>query len=194
MRIALLKEPDLFFGNNSKCLDPQVGLLNFGPYGGSSSDGGKKISVRAGIVGTKRSIDKTKIWLDTLKFRIGLKRRTKTEYKGIDFPRLRIDSPLGFRSSSTRTAVRKLKEPSSEVWKHSTGKKGLRSPSNATATFLTTQPTLIQTRKYFCCPLMTMFLACVRSHTSGLTGLSTSIGSSATPQAAWPKSSTSITT
>ena len=96
MRIALLKEPDLFFGNNSKCLDPQVGLLNFGPYGGSSSDGGKKISVRAGIVGTKRSIDKTKIWLDTLKFRIGAEQRTKTEYKGIDFPGLRIDSPLGF--------------------------------------------------------------------------------------------------
>lgn len=99
MRVALIKEPDLFFGNNSRCLDPQVGLLNFGPHGGGSSDENNKVSIRAGIIGTRRSIDKTKVWLDTLKFRIGAEQRTKTEYKGIDFPGLRTDSPLHFEVS-----------------------------------------------------------------------------------------------
>jgi hypothetical protein len=96
LRIALIKEPDLFFGGNSKCLDPQVGLLNFGPHGGNSSDHNKKISIRTGILGTKRSIDKTKVWLDYLKYRIGAEQKAKTEYKGIDFPGLRTDSPLHF--------------------------------------------------------------------------------------------------
>ena len=96
MRIILIKEPDLFFGKNLKCLDPQVGLLNFGPHGGSSSEEAPKISIRTGIVGTQRSIDKTKVWLDRLKFRIHAEQRSKTEYKGIDFPGLRADGPLRF--------------------------------------------------------------------------------------------------
>lgn len=96
MRIELIKEPDLFFGKNSKCLDPQVGLLNFGPHGGSSMEDDKRISIRAGIIGTRRSIDKTRVWLNKLKYRIGAEQRTKTEYKGIDYPGMRTDSPLRF--------------------------------------------------------------------------------------------------
>lgn len=96
MRIALIKEPDLFFGKNSKCLDPQVGLLNFGPHGGNQVEETAKISIRAGIVGTQRSIDKTKVWLDRLKFRINAEQKSKTEYKGIDFPGLNVDGPLHF--------------------------------------------------------------------------------------------------
>lgn len=94
--MILIKEPDLFFGKNSRCLDPQVGLLNFGPHGGSSSEEVEKISIRAGIVGTKRSVDKTKVWLERLKFRIQAEQKSKTEYKGIDFPGLRADGPLRF--------------------------------------------------------------------------------------------------
>jgi hypothetical protein len=100
MRVVLIKEPDLFFGKNQKCLDPQVGLLNFGPHGGTaqgkSAEGEEKISIRTGIVGTQRSIDKTKVWLDRLKFRIQAEQKSKTEYKGIDFPGLRADGPLRF--------------------------------------------------------------------------------------------------
>jgi hypothetical protein len=118
MQIALMREPDLFFGKNSKCLDPQVGLLNFGPHGGSSVDDDRRISIRAGIVGTRRGIDKTKIWLDTLKFRISAEQRTKTEYKGIDFPGLSIDNPLRFEvvvdknccAEIDREFVRRLEE------------------------------------------------------------------------------------
>ena len=95
MRVTLIKEPDLFFGKNSKCLDPQVGLLNFGPHGGNSTEE-LKISIRIGIVGTQRSIDKTKVWLDRLKFRINAEQKSKTEYKGIDFPGLNADGPLRF--------------------------------------------------------------------------------------------------
>lgn len=96
MRIVLIKEPGLFFGKNSKCLDPQVGLLNFGPHGGNLAEEQTKISIRAGIVGTQRSIDKTKVWLDRLKFRINAEQKSKTEYKGIDFPGLSADGPLRF--------------------------------------------------------------------------------------------------
>lgn len=96
MRIALVKEPDLFFGRNSRCLDPQVGLLNYGPHGGTFSEEAARISIRAGIIGTLRSIDRTKVWLDRLKFRINAEQRSKTEYKGIDFPGMRADGPLRF--------------------------------------------------------------------------------------------------
>jgi len=95
-RVLRIDEPELFFGGNGRCRDPQVGLLNYGPHGGMSGNGQTTISVRAGIIGTERSIDKTKVWLDRLKYRIAAEERSATEYKGIDFPGLSPKSPLRF--------------------------------------------------------------------------------------------------
>lgn len=96
LRIFRIEEPELFFGGNGKCHDPQVGLLNYGPHGGVKAGTQRKISIRAGMIGTERSIDKTKVWLDRLKYRIAAEERSSTEYKGIDFPGLTLDGPLGF--------------------------------------------------------------------------------------------------
>ena len=95
-RVLRIDEPELFFGGNGKCPDPQVGLLNYGPHGGMSSSEQPRITIRAGIIGTDRSMDKTKVWLDRLKYRIAAEERPGTEYKGIDFPGLSMKGPLRF--------------------------------------------------------------------------------------------------
>jgi len=108
VRIFLIDEPELFFGGNRKCLDPQVGLLNFGPHGGSAVDATKKISIRAGILGTDRSIDATKVWLNRLKYRIAAEERSSTEYKGIDFPGMNQNSPLRFEILIDRNCIMRI--------------------------------------------------------------------------------------
>ena len=95
MRIVLIKERVLFFGKNSKCLDPQVGLLNFGPMVETRLKSRLKFDSQRNY-GTKRSIDKTKVWLDRLKFRINAEQKSKTEYKGIDFPGISVEGPFHF--------------------------------------------------------------------------------------------------
>lgn len=107
-RVFLLQEPELFFGGNRRCLDPQVGLLNFGPHGGIGEDVPKKISIRAGIIGTTRSIDATRVWLDRLKYRIAAEERTNTEYKGIDFPGMSLSSPLRFEILVDKNCIIKI--------------------------------------------------------------------------------------
>jgi hypothetical protein len=94
--IYRIEEPVLFFGNNKPCLDPQVGLLNFGPFGGRGIDSEERISIRAGVIGTTRSIEATKTWLNRLKYRIIAVEKSNTEYKGIDFPGLSTEGPLKF--------------------------------------------------------------------------------------------------
>ena len=95
-RVFLLNEPDLFFGGNSRCLDPQVGLLNFGPHAGTDEKTQLGVSISAGVIGTDKSVDTLKLWLARLKGRIPAGETRSTEYKGIDFPGLDIDGPLGF--------------------------------------------------------------------------------------------------
>lgn len=108
LRIFRIEEPELFFGGNQKCLDPQVGLLNFGPHGGLGVNAPKKVSIRAGIIGTGRSIDAAKVWLDRLKYRIAAEERPKTEYKGIDFPGMCLDSPLRFDMLIDKNCIIKI--------------------------------------------------------------------------------------
>lgn len=95
-RILLLEEPELFFGKNSCCIDPQVGLLNFGPHSGIDAKINRRLTINAGIIGTDRSIDLTNQWLNRLRHRIVAEETPSTEYKGIDFPGLSLDGPLGF--------------------------------------------------------------------------------------------------
>jgi len=96
MRVFRVEEPNLFFGGNKPCLDPQVGLINYGPFGGRGVEDENPISIRAGIIGTSRSINATEDWIKRLRYRINAEERYDTEYKGIDFPGLNLESPLGF--------------------------------------------------------------------------------------------------
>ena len=107
-RAFLLPEPELFFGDNNKCIDPQVGLLNYGPHGGFGGDKPKQILITAGIIGTDRSINATKLWLQRLKHRIAAEETSSTEYKGIDFPGLDKDGPLGFELNIDENCVIKI--------------------------------------------------------------------------------------
>jgi len=108
MRIFRVEEPDLFFRGNKSCLDPQVGLINYGPYGGRGVEDENPISIRAGIVGTTRSINATEDWLKRLRYRINAEERYDTEYKGIDFPGLNLDSPLGFEIIIDDNCIEKI--------------------------------------------------------------------------------------
>lgn len=110
LRVFRINEPELFFGGNKKCLDPQVGLLNFGPHGGIGADVPRKISIRAGLIGTDRSIDATRVWLDRLKYRIAAEERLNAEYKGIDFPGMSLESPLKFEVLIDRDCVIKIEK------------------------------------------------------------------------------------
>ena len=108
IRVFRIDEPELFFGGNRKCLDPQVGLLNFGPHGGMGVDPQRKISIIAGIIGTDQSIDTTRVWLSRLRHRIAAEERPKTEYKGIDFPGMSLDSPLRFEILVDKNCIVKI--------------------------------------------------------------------------------------
>ena len=91
----LLKEPDLYFKGNNPCLDPQVGLLKYGPHGGFGSSEKDHYVITAGMIGTQSSIEDTKEWLQRLSYRI-IATESNTEYQGIDFPGLSDNSPLRF--------------------------------------------------------------------------------------------------
>jgi hypothetical protein len=108
VRISRIDEPVLFFGGHGECLDPQVGLLNFGPYGGRGVDEEKGITIRAGIIGTTRSITSTKLWLERLRHRIFAEETLSTEYKGIDFPGLNLNSPLGFEIVIDQNCIQRI--------------------------------------------------------------------------------------
>jgi hypothetical protein len=52
-----LKEPELLFGENHRCVDPRTGLAAFGPY--CNAGGGGRGQLRVGIIGTEEAIEKT---------------------------------------------------------------------------------------------------------------------------------------
>jgi hypothetical protein len=110
IRILRLEEPELYFNQDKKCLDPQVGLLNFGPHGGANT--GKKekvrISIRAGIIGTGRSIDTANAFLSRLTHRISATEAHSKDYKGIDFPGLGLEGSLGFEILVDQNCVLKI--------------------------------------------------------------------------------------
>lgn len=97
MRVTRIDEPELFFADNKKCTDPQVGLLNFGPHGGTSLGKEQRVTIKSGIIGTSRSICAMNSFLNRLNGRISAITKSKTEYKGIDFPGLGENSPIRFK-------------------------------------------------------------------------------------------------
>ena len=56
-----IKEPELIFGKDRRCVDPRTGLAAYGPYGIAGGAGSDKL--RVGIVGTDEAIGKTVSWL-----------------------------------------------------------------------------------------------------------------------------------
>jgi hypothetical protein len=108
MKVLLLEEPELYFSENKKCLDPQVGLLNFGPHGGVEGANERKVTIKAGVIGTTRSINATHAFLRRLTHRISAEETSSTEYKGIDFPGLCLDGPLRFEIVVDDNCVQKV--------------------------------------------------------------------------------------
>ena len=70
VRIFRLDEPELFFRGGKKCIDPQVGLLSYGPHGASSSGEDSPLTVRAGVIATERGVSAVRLWLERLGYRI----------------------------------------------------------------------------------------------------------------------------
>ena len=108
MKIFRLEEPELFFNGNQKCLDPQVGLLNYGPHGGIAGFIEKPRTIFAGIIGTTKIIDETRGWLERLKYRIDAEETENTEYKGIDFPGINKEGPLKFDIIIDKNCILKI--------------------------------------------------------------------------------------
>jgi len=109
-KIVRLEEPQLYFSNNKTCIDPQVGLLNFGPNGGLAIGKEQKITITAGIIGTTQSVNATKIFLKILSNRIAAEDTGSVEYKGIDFPGMGLQSPLKFELVIDQNCVLKLEK------------------------------------------------------------------------------------
>lgn len=111
MIVSRLEEPELYFGENRKCLDPQVGLLNFGPHGGRRTDNegkNQRVTINAGIIGTTRSINAAMAFINRLKHRISAEETSSTEYKGIDFPGLGLNGPLRFEILVDDNCIQKI--------------------------------------------------------------------------------------
>jgi hypothetical protein len=110
MKVTLLEEPELYFAESQKCLDPQVGLLNFGPHEGTKTKKKRKqkVTISAGIIGTSRSINSVNAFLTRLTHRISAETTSSKDYKGIDFPGLGLESPLRFEISVDENCVLKI--------------------------------------------------------------------------------------
>lgn len=66
--VVKLDEPLLAFGHGQSVEDPRDGLTLFGPL-----DAGKPYGIRAGVVGTRRGIDKLKDWIQSIQSPVGLR-------------------------------------------------------------------------------------------------------------------------
>ena len=110
MKVLRLEEPELYFAEDKKCLDPQVGLLNFGPHGGTKTkkEQKQKITIKAGIIGTSRSINSANAFLSRLTHRISAEAASSKDYKGIDFPGLGLESPLRFEILVDENCILKI--------------------------------------------------------------------------------------
>lgn len=80
-----IKEPDLFFANNSRFKDPKGGLCLFGPYGKFEKEE-FSMTINAGIIGTSESISRTMNFFEKISNRIMAKSKG-----GIHFPGIGLD-------------------------------------------------------------------------------------------------------
>ena len=91
----IIRESNLFFGNNHPTIDPKVGLLNYGPYGIPDSDF-SPITISVGVISTSEYFENLKTWLERLSYRIEGRPIPDSDVRSIDFPGINKESPLGF--------------------------------------------------------------------------------------------------
>lgn len=104
IKFRILPEPKLFFGNNESTIDSKVGLMNFGPYGPSSS-APSPITITAGVISTNGSLDLLKAWLERLSYRIEGRDIPDSNVRSIDFPGISKESPLKFEIRIIDSAI-----------------------------------------------------------------------------------------
>jgi len=112
MKSTLIPEPQLFFGGSedSSCIDPKVGLINFGPFGRFSRGKSEHLIIRAGIISTKKSKILLESWLDKLKNRIPGRIDENSSRREVDFPGISLDSPLKFEIQIDESCVEYIRE------------------------------------------------------------------------------------
>jgi len=96
MKCTLIPEPNLYFGDQRTCIDPKVGLINFGPFGRFSKGELDPLVIRAGIISTKNAKLLLESWLEKLRHRISGNFDQVNSKRQIDFPGISIESPLKF--------------------------------------------------------------------------------------------------
>jgi len=106
MNTFYIEEPQLFFKDGNPCVDPKVGLLNFGPNGLNEENA--EISV--GIVGSSLSIKYAQQFLDRLKYYIPGEKILASNVWGIDFPGVDKDLDLGFYFSVREDCCEKISD------------------------------------------------------------------------------------
>ncbi len=92
MKHFFIPEPDLLFKNSNKCPDPRIGLLNFGPSGLEET----AIEIPIGIIGSHKSIDNTKQFIDYLKYKIEGKYYPNSNVRNYFFPGVSKNNNFGF--------------------------------------------------------------------------------------------------
>lgn len=93
MKLSLLEEPDLEFGNGSRHTDPRHGIAFYGP---ADTNLTAPRTIRIGIIGTREAIDGVKRWLDKCRGPIAAKSSHLTALF-VSFPG--FDTNVGFRST-----------------------------------------------------------------------------------------------
>jgi len=105
----IIKESNLFFGNNRATIDPKVGLMKYGPYGILETDF-TPITITAGVIATDEYFDNLKIWLERLSYRIEGRTIIDSDVRSIDFPGINKESPLKFEIKILDSAVETIKK------------------------------------------------------------------------------------
>jgi len=91
-QIRHLKEPALVFGGNNIFEDPKIGLAAFGPYYSPDIERPTPSEIRLGIVGTGKTIDLAKQFLERLRNPIPHQESGKLQYP--TFPGFSSQSPF----------------------------------------------------------------------------------------------------
>ena len=106
MKPFLVEEPNLFFRNRNECVDPRVGMLNFGPNGLDKKDH----EITLGVIGTRKSIINTKDFFNRLKYDIPGKYYENSNVRSIDFPGVDKGYPLGYYFKFDENYIQHLPE------------------------------------------------------------------------------------
>jgi len=92
MRIDLVPEPELIFGESMRCVDPKVGLLSYGPCGLRKD----KQIIKGAVIGTRDGVSYLLNFLENIRRRISPGGGESVNPWKCDFPGLGVKSSLRF--------------------------------------------------------------------------------------------------